>query len=490
MSEIHILRRQVEELKGIERRCHQAEAALKAVEERDRLLGDSTPLGIFTIDVKGRITGINRKMTEMLALPIDADPKTINLFDYPGMAASGIVADIQRCIDGKITVVAEHPHVDAQGSRIHLRYHLSPIPGRDGNASGVMAIVEDNTDLKSTEEALRESEKRYRQLFQSAPIALIEWNVSHLKAYLEKLSASDVSDFREYLERHPQEVHHCWSLIETVDYNQAFLGLMGVADGAGPHGAFIPTDAEGFLNMAREIILVAAAGNIAEEREATIVTTTGETKIVLGKSLAVSGHEDTLTRVAIALVDISQRKKAEEALRESERRFRDQAFRDGLTGLYNQRYLYRALAEWIERAQNSSTPISLIFLDLDQFKKIVDTHGHLNGSQAIRKVAGTIGNCLKEPAFAVAWAGDEFVVVLPGMDPPQALQKASEIRASIKDTVYVLNRGVEVRLQASFGLATFPQHATDLNGLIAAADHALFAIKEAGKDAVGQFQKR
>ena len=490
MSEIDILRRQVDEMRGIEKRCHQAEAALKAVEERDRLLGDSTPLGIFTIDVQGQITGFNRKALKMFSLPAVDEPKTINLFDHPGMAKSGIVADIQRCIARKTTVIAEHPHVDAQGSSIHLRYHLSPIPGRHGTVSGVMAIVEDKTDLKKTEEALRESERRYRRLFQSAPIALIEWDVSNLKAYLEKLRASEVSDFRQYLERHPREVHHCWSLIKTVDYNQAFLELMGVADSTKPSGAFIPTDAKGFLKMAREIILVAAAGNTAEEREETIVTTTGESKIVLGKSLVVSGHEDALTRVAIALVDISQRKKAEEALRESERRFRDQAFRDGLTGLYNQRYLYQSLAEWIERAQISGTPISLIFLDLDHFKKIVDTHGHINGSRAIRKVASTIGNCLQEPAFAVAWAGDEFVVVLPGLNQPQALQKASEIRASIKDTVYVLDQDTEVRLQASFGIATFPQHATDLNGLIAAADHALFAIKEAGKDGVGQFQNR
>ena len=241
--------------------------------------------------------------------------------------------------------------------------------------------------------------------------------------------------------------------------------------------------------MAREIILVAAAGNTADEREETLVTTTGELKIVLGKSLVVSGHEDTLARVAIALVDISQRKKAEAALRESERRFRDQALRDGLTGLYNQRYLYQSLAEWIERAQPSDTPISLIFMDLDHFKKVVDTHGHLNGSRAIQKVAGTIDNCLQEPAFAVAYAGDEFVVVLPGLDQSQALQKAYEIRSRVKNTVYVLDQGIEVRLQASFGIATFPQHATDLNGLIAAADQALFAIKAAGKDAIGQFQK-
>ena len=488
LSEIDTLRREVARLKDIEQRCQKANAALKAIEERNRLLGDSTPLGIFTIDVQGGITGINRKMLEIFAWPSVDDPTSMNIFDCRPLTASGIVADVQRCIAQNKPVVAEHPYIDPQGSCIHLRCYLSPVPGSDGAVSGVMAIVEDYTDMKRTEEALRESEKRYRQLFQSAPFALIEWDVSHLKAYLEKLHTSDVSDFREYLERHPQEVHHCWSLIKTVDYNQAFLKLMGIADSAGPNGDFIPTDAEGFLRMAREIILVAAAGNTAEEREETIVTTTGEPKIVLGKSLVVSGHEDTMARVAIAMVDISQRKKAEDALRESERRFRDQALRDGLTGLYNQRYLYQSLAVWIDSAKNTDTPISVIFMDLDHFKTIVDTHGHINGSRAIRKVAGTIGNCLQEPAFAVAYAGDEFVVVLPGIDQPQALQIASEIRASVKNTVYVLDQGIEVRLRASFGIATFPQHAADLNGLIAAADHALFAIKEAGKDAIGQFK--
>ena len=206
--------------------------------------------------------------------------------------------------------------------------------------------------------------------------------------------------------------------------------------------------------------------------------------------MIVPGHEDTLARVAIALVDISQRKNAEEAMQESERRFRDLAFRDNLTGLYNQRYLYQSLGETIDRAQTTGTPVSLIFMDLDHFKKVVDTYGHLNGSRAIREVGRTIDNCLEEPAYAVAYAGDEFVVILPGYDEAQAFQKASEIRSRMQDTVYVLDQGIEVRLQASFGVATFPQHAQDLNGLIAAADQALFAIKEAGKNAIGQFQRQ
>jgi diguanylate cyclase (GGDEF)-like protein len=351
-----------------------------------------------------------------------------------------------------------------------------------------MAIVEDCTNLNRAEAALRESETRYRQLFQSAPIALIEWDVSELKVYLERIHTKSVADLDRFLRENPHQVHHCWALIKTVDYNQAFLDLMGLSEDDSFNGAFLPTDSEFFLKMARKVILTAADGRISDEAETTLTTTTGAVKTVLGKSLAVPGHEDTRERVIIALVDISQRKAAEAALRDSERRFREQAIRDGLTGLYNQRYLYQSLAEWIDRAGREGLAISLIFIDLDQFKHVVDTHGHLNGSRAIRQVAHTIAACLQDPTYAVAYAGDEFVVVLPKWDRSRALEMASEIRARIKDTRYILEPDVEIRLQASLGVATFPQDAADLNELIAVADKALFSVKARGKNAVGQVE--
>ena len=213
-------------------------------------------------------------------------------------------------------------------------------------------------------------------------------------------------------------------------------------------------------------------------REQKLLTATGEPKFVLGKSLAVSGHEKDMERVVIALVDISRHKKTEESLRESESRFRDQAYKDNLTGLYNRRYLYQSLPKLVERANASDDPVSLIFMDLDHFKQVVDTHGHLNGSRAIREVGQTIDACLETPAYAVAYAGDEFVVILPGMDQHQAVQKAHEIRSRMKKSTYLLDQGIEVRLQASFGIATLPQHATEVNALLAAADQALFTIKD------------
>jgi diguanylate cyclase (GGDEF)-like protein len=89
------------------------------------------------------------------------------------------------------------------------------------------------------------------------------------------------------------------------------------------------------------------------------------------------------------------------------------------------------------------------------------------------------------PAFGVSYGGDEFVVVLPGMGKRQALHKAEEIRQTLSQTSFLTNRGLQVQLQASFGVATYPEDATDRTGLLALADQAMFNVKRRGKNAVG-----
>ena len=156
----------------------------------------------------------------------------------------------------------------------------------------------------------------------------------------------------------------------------------------------------------------------------------------------------------------------------------DLAIHDNLTGLFNTRYLYQSLTELIEAGETANSSLSLIFMDLDHFKYVVDTHGHLNGSRAIQQVALTIKQSLEEPAYAVAYAGDEFVVVLPGFDRARARKKAEEINSRIMSTAYLFDQGIEVRLQVSFGIATFPEDASDLNSLLGRADRELFAMKQ------------
>ncbi|OQX01117.1 MAG: hypothetical protein BWK80_60655 [Desulfobacteraceae bacterium IS3] len=124
------------------------------------------------------------------------------------------------------------------------------------------------------------------------------------------------------------------------------------------------------------------------------------------------------------VVDNTARKLAEEELKRSEEKFRYLAVHDNLTELYNTRYLYHALEALFRTSADANSPFSLIFMDIDNFKRVVDTYGHLNGSQAIQEVAATIRETLTEPEYGVAYGGDEFVVVLPGYDKQQAIEKA------------------------------------------------------------------
>jgi diguanylate cyclase (GGDEF)-like protein len=171
-------------------------------------------------------------------------------------------------------------------------------------------------------------------------------------------------------------------------------------------------------------------------------------------------------------------------LKKSEKKFREQAIHDNLTGLYNTRYLYKALSELIDRSAFSNQPFSLIFMDIDNFKQIVDTHGHLNASKALQEIAETLKTTLHDPSYGVAYGGDEFVLVLPGLNKEQGIEMAKKIRTRIKDSVYLQEENLQVRVSASLGVSTFPHDADTLTELLALADQAMFSVKEKGKDSI------
>lgn len=167
------------------------------------------------------------------------------------------------------------------------------------------------------------------------------------------------------------------------------------------------------------------------------------------------------------------------------RKLRDMTVRDSLTGLYNQRYLYRSLGDLVKTCNAVAGCFSLIFMDIDNFKTVVDTEGHLNGSRTLREIAQKIQGCLSGSSFAVAYGGDEFVVVMPDTDSVHAADTARQIRACINAATFLTRWSRKVQVTASFGVATYPDNANNIEDLLSLADQAMFRVKNTGKDRVG-----
>jgi diguanylate cyclase (GGDEF)-like protein/PAS domain S-box-containing protein len=329
--------------------------------------------------------------------------------------------------------------------------HRSTLRDGGGEAQGYWFFLTDLTELKAAQEELRRAERRYRNMYRNAVQGMFQ---STLAGAL-------------------------------IRVNPAYARILGY------------TTPDEMLSLKR-----GAAGMYFDPEERRRMVRALKKKGVLTNFEVKLRRRDGKPVWALAnyrlnrddaaepiiegiLVDNTRKKRLEDELRRGREKFRKLSMLDSLTGLFNTRYLYQAVDELVSSSRRTEEPFALIFMDMDNFKRVVDTHGHLNGSQALREVAQTIGAAIQEPCFGVAYGGDEFVVVLPGYDREQARLKAEEIRRRMQQTTYLTAFGLAVQLQASFGLAAFPQDAIDRTGILSLADKAMFRVKQKGKGSVG-----
>ena len=157
---------------------------------------------------------------------------------------------------------------------------------------------------------------------------------------------------------------------------------------------------------------------------------------------------------------------------------------DDLTGLYNSRYFFEQIEYEVERSRRYSTPLSLVFFDLDKFKNVNDTYGHLVGSRLLAEVGRLVQSNIRKTDKAARYGGDEFVVILPQTDKAGATIFAHKMLDCLHKYPFVASNGDPLRVTASFGVASFPDDAASSSELINVADESMYLVKEGGRDGV------
>ncbi|OZA30063.1 MAG: hypothetical protein B7X93_04685 [Hydrogenophilales bacterium 17-61-9] len=163
------------------------------------------------------------------------------------------------------------------------------------------------------------------------------------------------------------------------------------------------------------------------------------------------------------------------------------ATRDGLTGLYNHRTFYTLLADELARAQRFERPLSFLMLDIDHFKRVNDTYGHLAGDTVLKE----LGELLCREARAVdrvcRYGGEEITVILPETGPDAADRFAERLRVAVEAQVFCAD-SEPIRMTVSIGVASWPAHADGAEALVAAADAAMYAAKQGGRNRVVRYE--
>ncbi|MCB0905431.1 MAG: GGDEF domain-containing protein, partial [Actinobacteria bacterium] len=169
---------------------------------------------------------------------------------------------------------------------------------------------------------------------------------------------------------------------------------------------------------------------------------------------------------------------------------REQALRDPLTGLYNRRYLEETFGRELARAARERTPLSLLMIDLDHFKRLNDEHGHAAGDQVLRWFGDLLRARLRPGDIACRYGGEEFIVLMPTAGADVALERAEQLRYAFTPLVATASGNRLTNITLSAGLAVFPDDAHSATELRRCADVALYAAKRAGRNQVTVYSRR
>ena len=415
----------------------------KEAEERYRTIFDNAAVGITRVDLNGVLTDANQKFFDMLGYASgELIGMPIKNITHPDDYGQGAQFRGQLAYGAIKAVAGEKRFMRKDGSVMWARRTMSVVCNDAGKPDYLVSVVEDISDRKRAELALRESEEKFRQMADNIPEVFWMADVGmrkllYLSPVYEKVTGKPAAEAMKRLSSFLEIVH---------------------------------PDDKRRVRVARRAMPRGGDYNI----EYRILCADGSLRWIHEQAYPVRDSEGGIYRIAGVASDITHRKAAEEKLVYL-------AHYDGLTGLPN-RVLFRdRLEQTLAQARRRNWLVGVMMLDLDRFKVANDSLGHSVGDSLLKQVAGRLTGCVRVGDTVGRFGGDEFGVILSDLrnaeDARLVAQKALDAFAE----PFQLERD-EVYITASIGISMYPADSDDLEVLIKSADTALHRAKDSGRN--------
>lgn len=436
----------------------------------------ANPVEVARCSALIRVTAVNRR-TLKLFRAADFDDLVANLdavfrddmFDQH-------VEELGQLWDGGNHFSSQTVNYTLDGERLDIRLEASVLPGHESDWSRVLLSIEDITVRVRTERDLRRSQQYAVGLFEHSPVSLWVEDFSAVKMLLDEVRSAGITDFRTFLNVHPDFVTRCMQEIRVLDVNQQTLSLFS----APSKDILLSRLGDVFRDDMRihfaEQLVDLWHEKLWQQREVINYALDGRAVDVFMQWSVFPGHEADWDQVLVSLTDITARKKAEAYVEFLGKH-------DVLTKLFNRAYYEDELARL---GRKGPWPVSVIALDLNGLKVVNDQFGHSDGDALLRRTGEVLKKAVGEQACVARTGGDEFMVLLPGRDERGAATVVEQIEQVIE-----LNNSFYpgVRLSFSIGAATCVQ-GERLTDTCKIADARMYEAKRAHYLAMGNERRQ